>query len=119
MPGRTVGRLTTRAAFAALQRSRRRGAAGPVRVAFVPVEAQVPGVFPQVGYAIGRRCGNAVTRNRLRRRARDVVRAEAPSLPRGRYLVRLEPGAGTVSPAELRTDVATALHRAGREVAAR
>ena len=119
MPARTVGRLTTRAALMALQRSRHRGSAGPVRVAFVPVEAHVPGVFPQVGYAIGRRCGNAVTRNRLRRRAREVARAEAPSLARGRYLVRLEPAASTVSPAELRSDVATALHRAGRGVAAR
>jgi ribonuclease P protein component len=103
----------------ALQRSRQRGSAGPVHVAFVPVEAQVTGVFPQVGYAIGRRCGNAVTRNRLRRRAREVVRAEAPSLTRGRYLVRLEPGANTVSRAEFRSDVATALHRAGRGAAAR
>jgi ribonuclease P protein component len=102
----------------ALQRSRQRGSAGPVRVAFVPVEPQVPGVFPQVGYAIGRRCGNAVTRNRLRRRAREVVRAEAPSLARGRYLVRLEPGVSTVSPEAFRSDVATALHRAGRGVAA-
>jgi len=32
--------------------------------------------------------------------------------------VRLEPGANTVSPAELRSDVATALHRAGRGSAA-
>jgi ribonuclease P protein component len=119
VPRRTVGRITTRAAFVALQRSRQRGSAGPVRVAFVPVESRVPGVFPQVGYAIGRRCGNAVTRNRLRRRTREVIRAEAPALARGCYLVRLEPGASTVSPAELRSDVATALHRAGRGAAAR
>jgi ribonuclease P protein component len=87
-------------------------------VAFVPAEPDAAGVFPQVGYAIGRRCGNAVTRNRLRRRAREVVRAEAPTLPRGRYLVRLDPRATTVSAAELRSDVSTALHRAGRGAAA-
>jgi RNase P protein component len=60
-----------------------------------------------------------VTRNRLRRRAREVVRAEAPALARGRYLVRLDPGVSTISPADFRSDVAAALHRAGRGVAAR
>jgi len=71
-------------------------------------------LFPQVGYAIGRKCGTAVVRNRLRRRAREVVRAEAPSLPRGSYLVRLGPGAASLAPRELRADVATALRRAGQ-----
>jgi len=118
VPGRTVGRITTRAAFSALQRARARGASGPVRVAFVPADTATPGAFPQVGYAIGRRCGSAVTRNRLRRRAREVVRVEAPALPRGRYLVRIEPGATALRPADFRSDVATALHRAGRGAAA-
>src|ERR1700733_7486374 len=106
MPARTVGRITSRAAFAELQRSRARGACGPVRAAFVPAECDVPGVFPQVGYAIGRQCGNAVTRNQLRRRAREVVRAEASALPRGSYLVRLDPAAIDLGRAEFRADVA-------------
>ena len=93
MPARTVGRITSRAAFAELQRSRARGASGPVRATFVPAEEGDAGVFPQVGYAIGRRCGGAVVRNSLRRRAREVVRSEAHRLARGTYLVRLEPGA--------------------------
>ncbi len=109
MPARTVGRITSRAAFAELQRSRARGASGPVRAAFVPAEESDPGVFPQVGYAIGRHCGGAVVRNSLRRRAREVVRSEAPRLPRGSYLVRLEPGAAALAPAEFRADVADAL----------
>ncbi len=69
MPVRTVGRITRRKAFAELQRSRARGASGPVRVTFVPAETDETGVFPQVAYAIGRHCGNAVVRNSLRRRA--------------------------------------------------
>ncbi len=114
MPARTVGRITSRVAFAELQRARTRGACGPIRVAFVPVDNGLPGVFPQVGYAIGRRCGSAVTRNRLRRRAREVVRAEAATLPKGAYLVRLDPGVAVLDPAQFRVDVARALRRAGQ-----
>ena len=114
MPPRTVGRITSRAAFAKLQRSRARGSSGPVRALFMPAAETVPGVFPQVGYAIGRRCGGAVVRNSLRRRAREVARCEAPNLPRGSYLVRVGPGAATLTPGEFRADVAAALQRAGR-----
>jgi RNase P protein component len=53
-------------------------------------------------------------RNSLRRRAREVVRAEAPALPRGAYLLRLEPAAATTDPAVFRRDVVTALVKAGR-----
>jgi ribonuclease P protein component len=79
---------------------------------FVPAEEGVPGMFPQVGYAIGRHCGGAVTRNRLRRRARAVVRAEAGTLPAGSYLLRLDPGAVQLDAASFRADVAGALQRA-------
>ena len=116
MPPRTVGRITRRVAFAELQRSRARGASGPVRVTFLPVATgDEAGVFPQVAYAIGRHCGAAVVRNSLRRRAREVVRSTAPNLARGAYLVRLEPGAAALAPGVFRDDVATALLKAGRE----
>jgi ribonuclease P protein component len=114
VPQRTFGRLTSRSAFAELQRSRARASSGPVRASFVPAEDGAPGLFPQVGYAIGRHCGSAVTRNTLRRRAREVVRAEAPTLPRGSYLVRVAPGAVTQPSAAFRSDVAAALHRAAQ-----
>jgi ribonuclease P protein component len=114
---RRLGRLTSRSAFAELQRSRVRASSGPVRASFVPAEEGAPGVFPQVGYAIGRRCGSAVVRNRLRRRAREVARAEAPALPRGTYLLRVGPAATARPAAEFRADVATALRRAGRVAA--
>jgi ribonuclease P protein component len=81
---------------------------------FVPADPGEFGVFPQVGYAIGRHCGNAVVRNSLRRRAREVVRDEAPGLPPGAYLVRLEPAAAAEDPSAFRRDVATALVKAGR-----
>jgi ribonuclease P protein component len=78
----------------------------------VPVDAGADGVFPQVGYAIGKRCGNAVTRNTLRRRLREAVREAAPTLPRGMYLVRTEPEAANSAPAQLGADVVQALQRA-------
>jgi ribonuclease P protein component len=108
-----VGRISGRGAFAELQRARARGSSGPVRAVFVPAPEGSPEVFPQVGYAIGRRCGGAVVRNTLRRRARAVARAVAPELARGTYLVRLDPGVLTRTGAEFRHDVATALARAG------
>jgi len=114
VPPRTVGRITRRAAFAELQRSRARGASGPVRVTFLPVTTGEDGVFPQVAYAIGRQCGGAVVRNSLRRRVREVVRSSAPTLARGTYLVRLEPTAAALGTAVLRENVATALLKAGR-----
>jgi ribonuclease P protein component len=83
-----------------------------VRAAFVPAEELDQGVFPQVGYAIGRQCGGAVVRNRLRRRLREVARECAPDLPRGRYLLRLDAAAAQTPPAQLRDHVVKALHRA-------
>jgi ribonuclease P protein component len=87
---------------------------GPVRATFVAVEPGVPGVFPQVGYAIGKHCGNAVIRNTLRRRARESARSVAHDLPRGAYLLRFEPAAAGTDSAELSRCVREALLRAGR-----
>jgi ribonuclease P protein component len=84
----------------------------------VPADDSVDGLFPQVGYAIGTHCGNAVTRNTLRRRMREVARATSPSLPRGTYLLRVDRSAATQAPADFRGHVAQALQRAGQSVRA-
>jgi ribonuclease P protein component len=83
-----------------------------VRATFVPAPADQPGLFPQVGYAIGRNCGNAVTRNTLRRRMRAIVQSSASSLPRGTYLLRAEATATEVPPADLAGHVQAALAQA-------
>ena len=114
MPPKTVGRIQTRAAFGQLQRSRARASCGPVRATFVPADPGASGVYPQVGYAIGKHCGNAVVRNSLRRRMRESVRSIAGTLPRGMYLLRVEPGAVQCQPAEFVTCVQKALVRAPR-----
>ncbi len=65
-----------------------------------------------MAYAIGRRCGNAVTRNRVRRRLRAAVAQAAPALPAGRYLVAADPEAATVDFGELTADLSGAMRAA-------
>ena len=48
---------------------------------------------PRVAFSVGRPVGNAVTRNRVRRRLRAAVREHADCLrPGSAYLVRTAPG---------------------------
>jgi ribonuclease P protein component len=56
---------------------------------------------PHVGYAIGRPVGNAVTRNRARRRLRAAFAARASSLRPGWYVVGAAPAAATCSGPQL------------------
>ena len=104
--GPAVLRIRDRATFADLRARGRRGRAGPVTVTWLPDDRSVP---PRVAYAIGRRVGNAVARNRLRRRLRHVVAALAPTLAPGAYLVGAGPEAARLSSGELRASVSTAL----------
>jgi len=112
VPGRTVGRIQTRAAFDQLRRSPSRASSGPIRATFVPVDPGAPGLYPQVGYAIGKQCGNAVVRNTLRRRAREIARAQAGQLPPGTYLLRFAPNSTTLSSVDLSRCISHAMRRA-------
>ncbi len=101
-----------RSTFAALRKPAGRATRGPLRVAFVPTPGRPPESFSQVGYTIGRRCGNAVTRNRLRRRLRAVMAELASDLHPGAYLVGVEPGAGHLNHDELVSTLHEALDAA-------
>ena len=63
-----------------------------------------------VAYAIGRPVGGAVVRNRVRRRLRALLVAEASRQPLapGYYLVGARPGAAGASFAELGADLTSA-----------
>lgn len=67
-----IASVTRRRTFAELRSEGRRVRHGSVRLSFVPLDTD----RPQVAFAIGRKFGNAVERNRGRRRLRAAF-AEA------------------------------------------
>ena len=102
-----IWRVRDRATFAVLARAERH-ARGPVTIRFVPGESEAP---PRVAYAVGG-VGNAVVRNRLRRRLRAAVaRAEAELAAGGAYLVSARREALTM-PFEALVEALAALFRA-------
>jgi ribonuclease P protein component len=73
-----------------------------------------PALPPRVAYAVGRRVGGAVQRNRLRRRLRAIVGQLTPQLQPGDYLFSAAPRAAELSAGELRSTVMGALEAGGR-----
>ena len=79
-----IHRVRSRARFSELSRARPHKD-GPVWVRRVGGPGSSP---PEVAYAIGRNVGNAVTRNRLRRQLRSIMRTHIADLsPGSAYLV--------------------------------
>jgi ribonuclease P protein component len=109
-----VGPVRSRTTFAALRRASRRGRSGPLSVAFVE---QTSWSERQIAYALNRRVGNAVVRNRLRRRLRAIMLEVAPDLPTGAYVVQAGPAAPTLKFNELKVAMSQALERAVRQTA--
>jgi ribonuclease P protein component len=106
-----VGRIRKQATFRALSRPDGRAQRGAVAVAFSGHAPEVAGL-PLAGYAIGKRHGGAVERNRLRRRLRAALRASGEELPAGAYLVRAAPAAAELGFEELRRAVRAAAQAA-------
>ena len=109
MPG-APWRIRDRDSFESLRRSGTRARRGPVTVTYSATGDQRA---PRVAYAVGRRVGNAVARNRLRRRLRAVV-AEVTGLAPGAYLIGAGPEASELSYEELKREVAAAMTHACR-----
>lgn len=114
-PGQAVGliwRIRDRDTFLALRRDGVRARSGPLTVVFLVDGAPEPSP-PRVAFAIGTRVGNAVVRNRLRRRLRAVFAegAAADTVPAGAYLVSAQPAAAALSYTELSNHVRRALSR--------
>ncbi len=78
---RLIRPVRDRATFAALARAPR-VRRGPITLSFVPADEP----DASVAYALGRRVASAVVRNRIRRRLRAAVAANATTLRGGSYL---------------------------------
>jgi ribonuclease P protein component len=102
-------RITDRATFEVLRRSGKRARCGPVSVVYV----EDGGERARVAYAVGRRTGGAVERNRLRRRLRSVVSGIEGEigLSPGAYLVAPSVGASRLGHEELVSTVRKAMNR--------
>ncbi len=95
-----IWRIRERDDFARLAGRGRRVRAGVLWCTYLLDESAQP---PRLAFAIGRACGPAVARNRLRRRLRSLVAGDP--LPPGWYLIGATPAATASSYGELQFDL--------------
>ena len=93
-----------RKSFAALSRHGHRVREGPLTVIH-----RADDTAPRVAFAVGRKVGPAVVRNRLRRRLRALWRQATPA--EGDYLIVVAPGAADLSFAQLQARLEAAMAR--------
>jgi ribonuclease P protein component len=102
-------RLRRSAEFAAAIRGGRRVGRGTI-VVHLLIEEPVQASKARAGFVVSKAVGNAVVRNKVRRRLRHLVRPLLGELPDGAALVvRALPPAAHASYATLGTDLAAAL----------
>ena len=72
-----------------------------------------------IGYTVSKKVGNAVTRNRMKRRFRELARAALPEsgIAGADHVMIGRPGANDILFAELREHLDSALKRAARKLA--
>ncbi|ADG76597.1 ribonuclease P protein component [Cellulomonas flavigena DSM 20109] len=99
------------------QQTVRRGARGGRDTLVVHLTTTTDPGPPAVGLVVSRGVGNAVTRNRVKRRLRALVAARLDGLPEGALVVvRAQPAAASASSVELGRDLDGAFATAGRRL---
>ncbi|HEX3840091.1 MAG TPA: ribonuclease P protein component [Acidimicrobiales bacterium] len=104
-----MGRIQSQRTFDLFRTSGTGGSSGPLRVKFVRRNSWSRA---EIAYALGKKLGGAVVRNRLRRRLRAIVTAGGIELSPGAYLVSAGPGATTLSFDQLRLAMGQAVRAA-------
>ena len=75
---------------------------------------------PRVGFVVSKKTGNAVVRNRVTRRLREIIRPHLTTLPPGSAIVlRALPGIDEQPFSALKDDVDSALDSASRKLSRR
>ena len=106
-------RLRDTEAFRRTVRTGRR-VGSPILVVHLGAPADVGPV--RVGLVVSRAVGNAVVRNRVKRRLRHLLREQIEAVPAGSdVVVRALPPTAELSSSELRTELSRCLDRALRE----
>ncbi|MEQ8841550.1 MAG: ribonuclease P protein component [Acidimicrobiales bacterium] len=111
-----IGRLAGRGAFARLRNEGTRHGRGPIRLVSRSDETASQA---HIAFAIPRTVGNAVARNRIRRRIRAVLQElhrENPAVPaRGEHLIRVSAPIDDWSHTTLRHTMSRLLDLTGRD----
>lgn len=110
-----VAPVCSRDDFAALSRSRTRGRSGPIWVVHAPAGHDDEAVA-RVAYAVSKKVGGAVVRNRIRRRLRPLMDQldRDPGLAPGGYLVGVRPDVVGLVGADLQRHLAAAVRSSVR-----
>jgi ribonuclease P protein component len=105
-----VAPVRSREDFAALSRSRARGSSGPIWIVHAP-PTHAEHRVAQVAYAVSKKVGSAVVRNRVRRRLRPLMDDLDANglLPPGGYLIGVRPDVVELPSAELRRHLVRAV----------
>ena len=75
------------------------------------------GLPPRVGFVVSKGVGNAVVRNRTKRRLRAIMATELPGIPQGAdVVVRAQPAAAQATFAELSEALEPLLHKVIRRL---